>query len=195
MGFRCGCPPTQKSQAHDENTHTHAHKLKGCCHRPCQYFLCVSVSLPIPVFTSLHLSMSHSVSTSASLRVSLSLWLHVCRLTPSLFLHLSVSRSVPQSLLVFLFLSLSPCVSLSPFSLPLEDLAALMRVSARRTGPVTSHVPDRWRPAASTRVTGNRLDRKAACSPGEMISDKSELNSPSTDTAAFPLFLCRFFFS
>ena len=113
MGFRCGCPPTQKSQAHDENTHTHAHKLKGCCHRPCQYFLCVSVSLPIPVFTSLHLSMSHSVSTSASLRVSLSLWLHVCRLSPSLFLHLSVSRSVPQSLLVFLFLSLSLCLSLS----------------------------------------------------------------------------------
>ena len=125
------------------------------CPHPCLH---LSPSLHVSLCLHVCLSLSMSLFLSASMSVS------ILHLSPSLFLHLSVSRSIPQSLLVFL--SLSPCVSLSPFGLPLEDLAALMRVSAGRTGPVTSHVPERWRPAASTRVTGNRLDRKAARSLG-----------------------------
>ena len=155
MGFRCGCPPMQKKP----------HKLKGAVTGLARSLsVCLSPHPCLHLSPSLHVSLCLHVclSLSVSLFLSASMSVSILHLSPSLFLHLSHA----PSLSLFLSVSLSLHVSLSPFGLPLEDLAALMRVSAGRTGPVTSHVPERWRPAASTRVTGNRLDRKAARSLG-----------------------------
>ena len=96
------------------HTHTHTHtQIKRCCHRPCQEFVCLSLSPSLSSPLSISPCLTLSPRLSVSLRVSLSLCLHVCLNSPPLSISLSpsVSRSIPQSLLVFL--SLSPCLSLS----------------------------------------------------------------------------------
>ena len=197
MDFRCGCRPRPKAPgARWNHTHTHA-KSEGCCHGPCQYCfsvcLCLHVSLSVLISVSLHLSPCLTLSPclsprlSVSLHVSLSGSMSVSSLPLSPSLCLTLHPSVSSGL------SLSPWLSLS-FLPPRPGSSRVNESLGRPRVPVTFHVQDRRRHAASTRVTGYRPDLKAARGPGRNDFWQVWAEFPQRGHGRLPLLPLPFFF-